>query len=219
MTLASELSGPAKTLMRGDLKENSIGNLAIKDNKSEASILRYEDARSQPEPESIDFLKDDKSEQTWGRRIAMGLIDQTWYNPRAAEDDDDNEQNEVDLLSPQTNNSTFRFNRKTSVQKPSLKKAWAYFEHVALYRYIVEEKPNRKKKNIIVRAIRKFQKGNMKLEKAEPGEKDLKTKLYDPIFTPHSQVCTSEKERRRKRSPIRYFSTRAYICLFDCFLK
>jgi hypothetical protein len=42
-----------------------------------------------------------------------------------------------------------------------------------------------------MRAIQKFQKGDNKLEKLEPGEKDFKTKLYDPIFTPHAEYSTN----------------------------
>lgn len=57
-------------------------------------------------------------------------------------------------------------------RKPSLAKAWAYFEHVALYRYLVpQDEPEKQKKNICVRAFRKlFCKGDKKLDRAESGE-------------------------------------------------
>jgi hypothetical protein len=130
-------------------------------------------------------LKDDKKEMTWGRRLALGLMDKKWYNPRAGMEDEDAK--ELDTGSPHSTQSALGdFDRNMS-QKPSLEKAWAYFEHVALYRYIEEEK-QKTKKHIVTRIIRKFQKGDKKLEKAEPGEKDDKTLLYDPIFTPHAQV-------------------------------
>jgi Calcium-activated chloride channel len=75
-------------------------------------------------------------------------------------------------------------------ETPSLERAWAYFEHVALPRYIVERQSAEKvKKNIIHRAVRKcFCKGDKQLQRAEPGEKQYETALYQPIFTPHKQL-------------------------------
>lgn len=35
---------------------------------------------------------------------------------------------------------------------------------------------------------RVFCKGNQKLSKSEPGERELPTKLYHPLFTPHAQL-------------------------------
>ena len=94
----------------------------------------------------------------------------------------------MQLTRPRTRRNVYQ-NVNQNLNKPSLEKAWTHFEHVSLYRYIVEEKPIQKKKSWLMRAIRKFQKGDKKLEKAEPGEnKDFKTKLYDPIFTPHAHV-------------------------------
>jgi hypothetical protein len=63
------------------------------------------------------------------------------------------------------------------------------FEHVALPRFILHPKPPSRPKNIFVRAYRRlFGKANKKLDRAEPGERYLKTQLYRPIFTPHDQL-------------------------------
>jgi len=63
------------------------------------------------------------------------------------------------------------------------------FEHVALSRYLVEPKKDKRKKNCCVRMIRRvFCKGDQKLQKAEPGEREIPTKLYHPLWTPHKQL-------------------------------
>jgi hypothetical protein len=77
-------------------------------------------------------------------------------------------------------------------ENPTLEKAWAYFDHVALSRYVIPpstKHPNEKKKCLITRIIRKVCcKANKKLERAEPGERLRPTALYQPIFTPHNQL-------------------------------
>ena len=40
----------------------------------------------------LDFLEDATNEMTWGRRIALGLMNQSWYNPRAHEKEEDEEE-------------------------------------------------------------------------------------------------------------------------------
>jgi hypothetical protein len=162
------------------------GDVNVVANSSDGSSLQDTPQKG------IDFLNDDKKEQTWGRRIALSLIDNKWYNPRAGQEEEDDA---AQVGTPNSHRSPFHSDKETSLQKPSLEKAWAYFEHVSMYRYILEEKPNQTKKNLLMRAIGKFQNGDKKLEKAEPGERDFKTKLYDPIFTPHTQV----KEKRTKQ--------------------
>ena len=63
------------------------------------------------------------------------------------------------------------------------------FEHVSLPRFIVRPKPNARRKNCLHRAFRRvFCKGKQQFERAEPGERDLATKLYSPLFTPHNQL-------------------------------
>jgi len=161
---------------------------------------------------SIDFLQDDHKEMTSGRRIALSLINKTWYNPRAGEtqeeitmngnddyDETTGQEKMVDTtthdngnnapLSPQSGGTAGYPARVTERQFPSLERAWAYFEHVALPRYIARQKPNARKKNICVRLVRKlFMKADKQLDKAEPGENHLPTKLYSPIFTPLKQM-------------------------------
>jgi hypothetical protein len=74
-------------------------------------------------------------------------------------------------------------------QAPSLVKAWAYFEHVVLPRHVLEPKDNGDRaKNRCERMLHKFQKSRQLLQRAEPGERQLPTKLYSPLFTPHAQL-------------------------------
>lgn len=150
----------------------------------------------------IDFLQDDPKDMTVARRIALSLMDKKWYNPMAGEDLEEDEdsvaadkpasnddmEGTMTATSDGLENETTTANRSSSRRmeltksddfdtmmhnrKPSLAKSWAYFEHVALYRYLVpQDEPKKQKKNICVRAFRKlFCKGDKKLERAEPGE-------------------------------------------------
>ena len=156
--------------------------------RSQESIRRRFQRKS-PDEEIIDFQKDATSEMTYGRRIALSLIDKTWYNPGAIpqskEEEEQYRQAQIEARNYDSERNVAEF---STGDKPSLEKAWAYFEHVALSRYILKEKPDGPKKNICTRIVRKYSKANKKLERAEPGERNLKTKLYDPIFTPHNQV-------------------------------
>lgn len=202
------------SLMRGMLYQSSQGGLHVTDNLSDSTAENGNGNRlsfsSSTQVEAIDFLKDDRREMTWGRRIALSLISSKWYNPKAGEaadaDDKGREAEETCDLAPpledkdeimavsdiQSTSPTERiddFDEQMSDRKPNLEKAWAYFEHVALYRYLVPPgDQNKEKKNIFVRMVRKFMKANKKLEKAEPGENGQPTRLYDPIFTPHKQL-------------------------------
>ena len=83
----------------------------------------------------------------------------------------------------------------TSTDAPSLVRLLSFstrpdFEHVALARYLVEPKADiGQRKDLCTRMVRKlFMKGNKQLSRAEPGERNLPTKLYDPVFTPHKQM-------------------------------
>ena len=104
--------------------------------------------------ERIDFLQDSETEMTWGRRIALRLMKNEWYYPKPQEEEGSETPSSDD----------------DEGQKPSLARAWAYFEHVALERYIVQEK------------------GSKSLERAEPGERFFNTKLYNPFCMAHNQV-------------------------------
>jgi hypothetical protein len=157
---------------------------------------------------AIDFLQDDPESMTYGRRLALKLMKYKWYNPKAEpaareEDDDlsdssdDDDEKDKSKPSKETVKPTEevrvqeeRPSLVTKLQFPSLVRAWAYFEHVTLPRYVVEPKPaDAPKKNMCMRIIRKcFCKASKKLDRAEPGENLLPTSLYSPIFTPLSQM-------------------------------
>uniref|UniRef100_A0A7S2YHU2 CSC1/OSCA1-like cytosolic domain-containing protein n=1 Tax=Entomoneis paludosa TaxID=265537 RepID=A0A7S2YHU2_9STRA len=83
----------------------------------------------------------------------------------------------------------YPFSRATR-ETPSLERAWAYFDHVALPRCVVppSERNKAKSKNIFTRVLHRFQKADKRLDRAEPGEKTLPTRLYRPVFTPHKQL-------------------------------
>jgi len=195
----------AQLIMSGQLRQRSTGDLLIDENSSLVAngfVVRADP----PPPVVIDFQQDDPSEMTYGRRIALSLMNQKWYNPSAVDDNefysahDESSRGEsyhdetfsdaaMDPAPTDTRNTSGPdLFAQTKTTKADLKKGWAYFEHVVLDRYIVEKKPDAPKKNTCMRIIRKFQKGNKKLERAEPGEKDVVTRLYSPIFTPHKQL-------------------------------
>jgi hypothetical protein len=173
------MSRASASLMKGRLREDSKGTFNVDDNDNASDSMPPPGAsrsflsREASQKEGIDFLKDDKKEMTWGRRMALGLMDKKWYNPRAGMEYEDPKE----LHSPHsTQSASGDFDRKM-LQKPSLEKAWAYFEHVALYRHIAEEK-QKTKKNILVRIIRKFQKGGKLLEKVRLAEKRRSVAFY-----------------------------------------
>lgn len=99
-------------------------------------------------------------------------MNKKWYNPQAGaqdgvEDDGSGKSGEEKLSNGNNDN-----NNTVSVEKPSLEKAWAYFEHFALSRYVIEEDnpdPNDRKR-------------------AEPGEHQVPTRLYSPWKLPHAQL-------------------------------
>jgi hypothetical protein len=141
----------------------------------------------------VDFLKDSPNEMTFGRRIALSLIHAKWYNPKAGQKEPAKLNLEATTVTtPKQSGSGGGVEPEpeliTSTEYPSLLKAWAYFEHVALSRHLCDDTP-KPKKNIFYRIWRRFRKGDQQLQRAEPGERDLKTKLYSPLWTPHSQVC------------------------------
>jgi len=99
----------------------------------------------------IDFTKEQHNEMTYGRRVALKMMNNKYYNPNAG------------VVSK----------REDCTEIPSLEKAWAYFEHNVLSRYIVESGDDGKENE---------------LEMAEPGEDKFPTKLYSFISTPLNQM-------------------------------
>jgi len=72
---------------------------------------------------------------------------------------------------------------------PSLEKAWAYFEHVTLTRYIIHERnQNPAEMTMWERYKYAYTHSDELFERAQPGEKRLPTRLYDWISTPHIQL-------------------------------
>ena len=150
---------------------------------------------------SIDFLLDDPSGMTLARRLALRLMPHQWYyKPRVLDGVSEAlgasmipyrssslGPSAAPLTAAASEAYPFSHSRRES---PSLAKAWAYFEHVALPRHVLEPKDaSIPKKNCLVRIIRKlFCKAGKELRRAEPGERELPTKLYEPLFTPHKQL-------------------------------
>ena len=187
-------SGP-KSLLKGELfqassgkdwgvKINSNGHSEVKDRATLGEDeISYSSTKSK---ESIDFLKDDKRDMTFSRRIALSLMNKKWYNPKAQ---DVVQENDEVLIRRSSSSSTKidDFDTMMSNAHPNLEKSWAYFEHVALYRYLVPLDEKSGRKSIFAR-IWNVMTGKTKLERAEPGENDDPTRLYHPIMTPHSQL-------------------------------
>jgi hypothetical protein len=129
----------------------------------------------------ISFLKDESQHMTRARRLALNLVGKKWYNPYAGTG---NEENSSKILNIMEAGSTRR-------EIPSLEKAWAYFEHVTLTRYIVRgHNQNTDNMSIFQKFRYSFQNNNEEFERAQPGERQHPTKLYDHITTPHLQVRT-----------------------------
>jgi hypothetical protein len=138
---------------------------------------------------SIDFLQDDKKDMTWGRRIALANQTSKWYNPHydpppatrtgtmaptkiksngTNNNDDKTEEPETMVVLKET-----RPPKVTKKEIPSIAKAWAYFDHFALPRFMVNDDGTYNRHD---------------LKCAEPGESEKVTKLYSPLFTPLSQM-------------------------------
>lgn len=159
----------------------------------------------------IDFLHDDPSTMTFARRAALYLMRRyAWYNPQLSKQEHcfshqgdetatSSEYIEIDEMS-----SDGSFNRsmlQSPVQKetPSLEKAWAYFEHVTLPRYLDHksaasrnsssyENLSPREQNADIKCINYGNSGEEALDIAEPGEDSYPTKLYSPLWTPNSQM-------------------------------
>lgn len=185
-----QTNNTAQLIMRGQLRQTPTGALRVEEDVIAEGFIVRDNGNGDSDDDVHDFLHDDPSEMTWGRRIALSLMNKTWYNPRAGEDTIDESFKDAQMDIPFESNDEPSDNMfaRTTTTKPNLRKAWTYFEHVALDRFVVEQKENTQKKNICWRIIRKFQKGDKKFERAEPGENDVKTRLYSPIFTPHKQL-------------------------------
>ena len=180
-----------------------------------------------------DFLKDEPSEMTYGRRLALWLMKYKWYYPSAGNnggnisrnsdgnncenssenvssiDDNDMYDNQNDLFIDNVHNlppSTINISVKKMVgmdtvqletpqvdgdengakfSQPSLEKAWAYFEHFTLPRFVNNDE-HKEQEKICCKGLN--QNHQEKWEIAEAGEKRFVTKLCHPFFTPFDHL-------------------------------
>ena len=188
---SQQTTNTAHLMMSGQLRQLPTGDLFVDDKLVTGGTVFRNGVSSQ----HIDFLEDNPSEMTWGRRIALSLMERKWYNPHAGEPaleengfDDSFKDAQMDLTSDTSEDPAKNMFGRITTTRPNLKKGWAYFEHVTLTRFIVEQKEKSQKKNICWRIIRKFQKRDKKMERAEPGDNEVQTRLYSPFFTPHKQL-------------------------------
>jgi hypothetical protein len=167
----------------GELEQPGNGQ-----SQSQSYIKANLDDPDEKEEPVIDFLKDDPSEMTYGRRIGLWMMKRfAWYNPQLkTEVDRSGGHHVMDAGKYRTvDGYPVKYTKK---ETPNLETAWAYFEHVAMPRFLLEEKQDATKKGFLTRIVRKFSKANKQLQRAEPGEAEKPTRLYSPIFTPHKQL-------------------------------
>ncbi len=154
-----------------------------------------------PRKEAIDFLKDDPKTMTRGRKIALTLMRFKIYYPLSdgesklpkikpikGDSDDDSEEGEKPFRE-NPNDKSIRSKTDDDPNMPSLEKAWAFFEHNTLPRYIFEPKPDGwERPKMMTRVRHKLSKANKQMDRAEPGEMYQKTVLYSPRDTPLTQM-------------------------------
>jgi hypothetical protein len=187
--------GKAKDKEEETIKNDDKGNVHVHvpvhvvDER--AKLQRHRTARGFLLPEAgedgIDFLNEKKGDQTLSRRIAVYLSQRyAWYNPQLAEEQQEGPADEGDG------------NDNDNDNKPSIEKAWAFFEHVTLNRYCHRYEVPANHRTIGSLALQeeswyklllhKCFRGERSLKMAEPGECQLPTKLYSPLQTPLSQL-------------------------------
>jgi hypothetical protein len=135
----------------------------------------------------IDFLCDDQSTMTFARRAALHLMRRSWYNPQLLDGQHKHDTPSLDYIEMDEISSDGSFNKSmlqspVHRERPSLEKAWAYFEHVTLPRYLDHKSAT----------LNSVSRANLQEEEimdlAEPGENSYPTKLYSPLWTPMSQM-------------------------------
>lgn len=165
------------------LGNNSIGRLLM-DTRIEGN---NNDERSM-----IDFALDDINDITYGRRIARYLMKYSWYNPQVKKDSnamrdmndsgEDNNDEGSSTLTPLLLSMNVQQKQQQQQQRQiaglDVDKAWAFFEHFSLPRYIYQGSEGEDGDGSQL----------LRFDRAEPGENDVATKLYDPIRTPLDQM-------------------------------
>lgn len=142
-------------------------------------------------PRNVDFTKDPPSEMTYGRRIALNLMEFEWYYPKPKikkpiplliQADDKSEKSDsshTPKMAPAQKNFEPEEN-----EPPSLEKAWIFFEHTVLPRFIIDFQKHRRR-NFFVRL---FTMQSNEYDAAEPGDNEHPTRLYSWFFTPLKQM-------------------------------
>lgn len=176
-SIGSAVYFPFGYLMRSKNTEEETGKrkLGSTDNDIDITLAEVQEDKELKEHTdavpakncTIDFLQDSRNQMTWGRRIGLYLMHRKWYNPHAENIKAIRSESETRSLLQEA-----RPPKRTREELPSLEKAWAYFEHFALPRHLLDEKARE----------------SGELSRAEPGEAEHPTKLYDPICTPLSQM-------------------------------
>ena len=162
--------------------------------------------KSGQNPRNIDFLKDHPSEMTIGRQLAVELMKFPWYYPTKYQEKEDNIQtSEINLTQKRliksdtesdgteepkstdtesTDSTELNSDRLKHEPLPSLAKAWAFFEHITLPRYVVDLTTKVPSSPI----IRLWKMNSVELEPATRGEHQRPTRLYSVFYTPLKQM-------------------------------
>ena len=120
-----------------DESESNLHNVdsggAIVSSSSRGGLLAGANVLADAAEGEIDFLKDRKPLMTFGRRIALFLSERyEWYNPYLGKT---TQQADSDVDDP-----------TSAAPIPSIAKAWAFFDHVTLSRYEIDERAEKLKK-------------------------------------------------------------------------
>lgn len=159
-----------------DNKQDTNGNPKMTQNQSKDIVVQSEDEQEQLREPTINFLLDKPKTMTYGRRIALSLAKHTWYNPQLKHQQ--SIEHNIDDKDINDNSNAVRLVERrppkvTRKETPSLARAWAYFDRFVLPRFTVREDGS-------------FDRHD--LQRAEPGESDIETRLYHPLCTPLSQM-------------------------------
>ena len=188
------LSADETNSQEGDLPNN--GDQITPNSSFDLMRYSYKPGSEDQTPRKIDFLKDDPSEMTRSRRIALKLMEKPWYyNPNQKDPDEDGISTEGEQDHPDTSieergdRVIDDFDKDIAFKKPCLKSGWAYFEHQALYRFQLDKDYRTKEQHHFLKRIFRtlFMHKDKKFVRAEPGEDEFATRLY-PFFTPHNQL-------------------------------
>jgi len=143
--------------------------------------------------------QDDKKTMTYGRRIALKLSKYSWYNPQLkTEQQQQGSYSKVVEEEDTAEKAQTRTRARARAQeKPSIAKAWAYFEHMTLprHKYHHDHRSGsgmtttpKDEPSFLRSSWQKVFQGDRTLECAVSGEDNYETTLYHPITTPLHQM-------------------------------